>query len=31
VPTATGPPDPDAIRAILDARKAHMIDLYGDE
>ena len=27
----SGPPDPEAIRAILDARKAHMIDLYGED
>lgn len=30
-PTSAGPPDPDAIRAILQARKAKIIDLYGDD
>ena len=28
-PTANGPPDPAAVRAILDARTARKIDLYG--
>jgi transcriptional regulator with XRE-family HTH domain len=27
----TGPPNPEAIRAILDARRAQWIDLYGDD
>ena len=30
-PTTNSPPDPDAIRAILDARKARRIDLYGED
>ena len=30
-PTSAGPPDPAAIRAILDARRSRKIDLDGDD